>query len=356
MHRVDVESAFDAVTPVDDDLAVDGIDEVLDLFLAYQADDVGPDGPGRGTVAVRTGDHIWRVTPAPRRRRAVPRARRPADAVVSGEPSELLLWLWGRRPTRAVTREGDEDLLAGFASGCGSSRSDAARSVDQDGADDVVRRGRRRASAGSAAPPPRTWPRRGLSACSGSTSYPPAHANGASHGESRIVRQAYFEGTGYVPLLRRAYELWDELGADGEPLLRRTGGLFLGRPGSRVLRRQPGVGAAVGAGARGARRRRGDPALPGAAAAGRDRSALRARGGVRRRRSGPSPRILPSLRGTVPSCATTSRSSRGPRRRPGAGADRPRDAMTPAAWCWRRAGGRRSCWPISRCRCASSVG
>jgi sarcosine oxidase len=60
--------------------------------------------------------------------------------------------------------------------------------------------------------------------------YPPAHDRGASHGETRIVRKAYFEGAGYVPLLHRAYELWDELG-----LLVRTGGLFLGSPDSRVL-------------------------------------------------------------------------------------------------------------------------
>ena len=65
--------------------------------------------------------------------------------------------------------------------------------------------------------------------------YPPAHANGASHGESRIVRQAYFEGTGYVPLLRRAYELWFDLAGTGDPLLVRTGGVFLGRPGTRVF-------------------------------------------------------------------------------------------------------------------------
>jgi sarcosine oxidase len=65
--------------------------------------------------------------------------------------------------------------------------------------------------------------------------YPAAHAHGASHGETRIVRQAYFEGTGYVPLLRRAYELWDDLAGGGEPLLTRTGGVFLGRPGTRVF-------------------------------------------------------------------------------------------------------------------------
>jgi sarcosine oxidase len=60
--------------------------------------------------------------------------------------------------------------------------------------------------------------------------HPPAHDRGASHGETRIVRKAYFEGAGYVPLLHRAYELWDELG-----LLVRTGGLFLGSQDSRVL-------------------------------------------------------------------------------------------------------------------------
>ena len=62
VHRVDVESGYDAVSPVDDELAVDGIDEVLDWFLSYQAEDVGNDAAGRGTVAVRTGDHIWRLT------------------------------------------------------------------------------------------------------------------------------------------------------------------------------------------------------------------------------------------------------------------------------------------------------
>jgi uncharacterized protein (TIGR03083 family) len=113
VHRADVESAFDAVTSVDGDLAVDGIDEVLDLFLVYQAEDVGPDGPGRGTVAVRTGEHIWRATLSAD---DVALSREPggADAVVSGEPSELLLWLWGRRPDTAVTLEGDSELVAGF--------------------------------------------------------------------------------------------------------------------------------------------------------------------------------------------------------------------------------------------------
>jgi hypothetical protein len=38
----------------------------------------------------------------------------PADATVSGEPSEVLLWLWGRRPDSAVRVEGAPAVLAGF--------------------------------------------------------------------------------------------------------------------------------------------------------------------------------------------------------------------------------------------------
>jgi len=113
VHRVDVESGVDAMTPVADDLAVDGIDEVLDWFLRYQNEEVGPDGPGRGTVAVRTGDHIWRTTLTAGEAH-LSREPGPAEAVVSGEPSELLLWLWGRRPDSAVSREGDKELLTAF--------------------------------------------------------------------------------------------------------------------------------------------------------------------------------------------------------------------------------------------------
>ncbi len=36
------------------------------------------------------------------------------------------------------------------------------------------------------------------------------HAMGSSHGISRIIRLPYYEDPAYVPLLHRAYELWDE--------------------------------------------------------------------------------------------------------------------------------------------------
>jgi sarcosine oxidase len=63
------------------------------------------------------------------------------------------------------------------------------------------------------------------------------HDRGSSHGESRIIRQAYFEDPAYVPLVQQAWRRWRELEErQGISLLRRTGGLMLGEPGSRVIR------------------------------------------------------------------------------------------------------------------------
>jgi sarcosine oxidase len=62
------------------------------------------------------------------------------------------------------------------------------------------------------------------------------HPHGSSHGHSRVIRQAYFEDPAYVPLLRRAYQLWHELELlSGTRLLHLTGGLMLGTRGSPVL-------------------------------------------------------------------------------------------------------------------------
>ena len=50
------------------------------------------------------------------------------------------------------------------------------------------------------------------------------HELGSSHGITRIIRLAYFEHPSYVPLVRRAYELWLELEREaGEQLLHVTG-------------------------------------------------------------------------------------------------------------------------------------
>jgi sarcosine oxidase len=54
---------------------------------------------------------------------------------------------------------------------------------------------------------------------------------GSSHGVTRIIRLAYYEHVDYVPLLRRAYELWRELeAAAGEQLLYVTGSIDASPP------------------------------------------------------------------------------------------------------------------------------
>jgi sarcosine oxidase len=66
--------------------------------------------------------------------------------------------------------------------------------------------------------------------------FTPGHANGSSHGKSRIIREAYFEDPRYVPLVQRAYECWRALEAEsGVTVFQQTGGLMLGAPESEVV-------------------------------------------------------------------------------------------------------------------------
>jgi len=66
--------------------------------------------------------------------------------------------------------------------------------------------------------------------------FEPPHAFGSSHGESRIIRTAYYEGPGYVPLVREAFGLWRELEAEsGATILTMTGALMVGSPSSEVV-------------------------------------------------------------------------------------------------------------------------
>lgn len=72
--------------------------------------------------------------------------------------------------------------------------------------------------------------RRGVS-CIGIEKFERLHEKGASHGESRIIRKAYFENPAYVPLLERAYELWLELSMTTErTLFDFVGILMVGEP------------------------------------------------------------------------------------------------------------------------------
>jgi len=67
--------------------------------------------------------------------------------------------------------------------------------------------------------------------------FTPGHDRGSSHGESRIIRTAYFEGPHYVPLLRSAFDLWRLLeGETGADLLTMTGALMIGPINGHLVR------------------------------------------------------------------------------------------------------------------------
>jgi sarcosine oxidase len=57
----------------------------------------------------------------------------------------------------------------------------------------------------------------------------PPHPQGSSHGRTRIIRAAYFEHPLYVPLVREAWDQWEELEKEvGSKLFQRTGALMVG--------------------------------------------------------------------------------------------------------------------------------
>ena len=133
------------------------------------------------------------------------------------------------------------------------------------------------------------------------------HTMGSSHGITRIIRLAYYEHPSYVPLLLRAFELWDELEREsGRHLLEVTGTIDASGPDEIVFTGALAVLRAVWTRARGADLRRADGALSRLPTAARPPGAV------------PTPRRLPPAR------ALHQRPRRGrPRRRcghPGPGA------------------------------------
>lgn len=79
---------------------------------------------------------------------------------------------------------------------------------------------------------------------SGIDALAPPHTRGSSHGETRILREAYFEHPLYVPLVRAALQGWLRLERDlALSLFRRTGVLNIGAEGGALV---TGVRASVG--------------------------------------------------------------------------------------------------------------
>ena len=111
VHRVDVESAVDAVAPIAASLASDGVDEYLSAALVRIL--------GSGRASVPAGSlHIhctdvageWLVVPDGEGF-ALTREHAKGDAAIRGAAADVLLALWGRRGVAAALGGADLDVV-----------------------------------------------------------------------------------------------------------------------------------------------------------------------------------------------------------------------------------------------------
>jgi uncharacterized protein (TIGR03083 family) len=136
IHRIDAElGAGVPVSPVPDDLAVDGIDELLKVFVAYSVSEwadsfteAQQDSPGRTCLITADATAAspavsWLVRTSPGKFTVSDGTGKPGsdgitpDVTVSGAPADVLRWAWNREtpgePSR-VTIDDDTDALAEF--------------------------------------------------------------------------------------------------------------------------------------------------------------------------------------------------------------------------------------------------
>jgi uncharacterized protein (TIGR03083 family) len=108
VHRVDVELAHGVPTPVDAELAVDGIDELLVMMLAGDEwAEHGTKHPVDATIRITSQGRSWTVQADADAVLVDRSADGDADAEVAGDPSELYLWLWGRTDDSSLVVTGD---------------------------------------------------------------------------------------------------------------------------------------------------------------------------------------------------------------------------------------------------------
>jgi uncharacterized protein (TIGR03083 family) len=114
IHRADVESAVGQRPPISDEVAVDGIDELVERMLC----DDDPEyyegySPGQGQrVAVTAADATWVITLGEQVASFSRKPSKDVDATLTGEAGAVLLAMWNRLPYTEITTTGDEAALA----------------------------------------------------------------------------------------------------------------------------------------------------------------------------------------------------------------------------------------------------
>jgi uncharacterized protein (TIGR03083 family) len=125
IHRVDAEQAHGAISSIDPDLAADGVDEILRVFMA-DVPDWGSATERERTIRLMSGGRAWVMRDAAFSGTS-PNGKRydrlqmfavdddhdgDTDTTIAGSPQALDLWLWGRGGLDELDITGNEDLVA----------------------------------------------------------------------------------------------------------------------------------------------------------------------------------------------------------------------------------------------------
>jgi uncharacterized protein (TIGR03083 family) len=111
VHRYDAETAHGVPTRIDDELATDGIDEVLRTMLAGSSwSEFDSEEPLDARIRIMAGGRSWTVTADLRSVTVVEGDTGPVAAEIAGSPEDVFLWLWGRRAGDDLAITGDDDL------------------------------------------------------------------------------------------------------------------------------------------------------------------------------------------------------------------------------------------------------
>lgn len=125
IHRVDAEQSHGAVSPIDDDLAADGVDEIISVMMTGLPEWASFAGQGN-LVCVSVPGRSWSLeegrfsgtSPVSGNTYTDLLAFEVSDpssemsASVSGDAAAVDLWLWGRGPLGDLTVEGDPGVAA----------------------------------------------------------------------------------------------------------------------------------------------------------------------------------------------------------------------------------------------------
>ncbi|MGH1561791.1 maleylpyruvate isomerase family mycothiol-dependent enzyme [Mumia sp. DW29H23] len=119
MHRVDAEQAVDApVTRVEDEVALDGIDEFLTVLVGgpWWDEEDETAYPVDAVVRVRaTGGREWTLDMSRTEVRVTRGEEGVAELTLDGDPHDLYLWLWGRGPATGLVLDGRKELVEELA-------------------------------------------------------------------------------------------------------------------------------------------------------------------------------------------------------------------------------------------------